>query len=396
MTARIADGVTHITEPHVHPLLRCNVWHVRGRDRDLVVDTSLGLRPLRHLVEDELGHELLAVATHVHGDHVGGMHEFDARAIHAAEAGDLAAAGTVTVDASMYGPRRPRALRRRRLRRAGPARRRRAGGRPGERARSNAAPRRRRACSTTATSSTSATGRSRSSTCPGTPPAASGCGRRRPASCSRATRSTTARCSTSSTAATSRRTWQRCDACARCRSASCTAATNRASDAAASSSSVTPTSPPGPDPLRRRAAGVRSSCHDTSRIRRTWRDGRPDGRAPGGGRPRRDRLQPHPVEGRPVGRAARQLGGPDAGRRGRRSRARDAVRRQRRRRALRRVRRRGRAGHDGLRRRSSSTTRRRPPSSPGSSPRRAPSRTSASSTRRCRAARPAPSRAGSP
>ncbi len=103
VTAAVADGVTHITEPHVHPLLRCNVWHVRGRDRDLVVDTSLGLRPLRHLVEHELDHELLAVATHVHADHVGGMHEFDARAIHAAEADRLATAGVVTLDTTPYG-----------------------------------------------------------------------------------------------------------------------------------------------------------------------------------------------------------------------------------------------------------------------------------------------------
>ena len=80
------------------------MWHVRGRDRDLVVDTSLGLRPLRHLVEHDLGHELLAVATHVHADHVGGMHEFDARAIHRAEAGRARRAGTVTVDAAVYGP----------------------------------------------------------------------------------------------------------------------------------------------------------------------------------------------------------------------------------------------------------------------------------------------------
>ena len=43
----VGDGITLISEPHVHPLLRCNVWHVRGRDVDLVVDTSLGLRPLR-------------------------------------------------------------------------------------------------------------------------------------------------------------------------------------------------------------------------------------------------------------------------------------------------------------------------------------------------------------
>jgi glyoxylase-like metal-dependent hydrolase (beta-lactamase superfamily II) len=98
------DGIRLISEPHVHPLLRCNVWHVRGRDVDLVVDTSLGLRPLRHLVTDDLDHALLAVATHVHGDHVGGMHEFDERAIHPLEAAELAAAGEVTVDTARYGP----------------------------------------------------------------------------------------------------------------------------------------------------------------------------------------------------------------------------------------------------------------------------------------------------
>ncbi len=98
------DGVALVTEPHVHPLLRCNVWHVRGRDVDLVVDTSLGLQPLGHLVEHDLDHELLAVATHVHGDHVGGMHEFAQRAIHAAEAEELAAPGRVTVDTAEYGP----------------------------------------------------------------------------------------------------------------------------------------------------------------------------------------------------------------------------------------------------------------------------------------------------
>jgi glyoxylase-like metal-dependent hydrolase (beta-lactamase superfamily II) len=100
----VGDGITLVTEPHVHPLLRCNVWHVRGRDVDLVVDTSLGLRPLRHLVERDLDHDLLAVATHVHGDHIGGMHEFDQRAIHPNEAAELAAPGDVTVDTAHYGP----------------------------------------------------------------------------------------------------------------------------------------------------------------------------------------------------------------------------------------------------------------------------------------------------
>lgn len=101
---RLDDGITLITEPHVHPLLRCNVWHVRGSHLDLVVDTSLGIRPLRHLVEHDLGHEVLAVATHVHGDHVGGLHEFDRRAIHPDEADELASAGVVTLDATRFGP----------------------------------------------------------------------------------------------------------------------------------------------------------------------------------------------------------------------------------------------------------------------------------------------------
>ena len=47
----VGDGITLVTEPHVHPLLRCNVWHVQGRVADLVVDTAMGLAPLRHLVE---------------------------------------------------------------------------------------------------------------------------------------------------------------------------------------------------------------------------------------------------------------------------------------------------------------------------------------------------------
>lgn len=100
---RLSHGVTLITEPHIHALLRCNVWHVRGRDRDLVIDTSLGLAPLAHLVEHDVGHVLLAVATHSHSDHIGGMHEFDERAIHRAEAHDLETTMPTTLVAEHYG-----------------------------------------------------------------------------------------------------------------------------------------------------------------------------------------------------------------------------------------------------------------------------------------------------
>jgi glyoxylase-like metal-dependent hydrolase (beta-lactamase superfamily II) len=98
---RIDDDITLVTEPHVHPLLRCNVWHVQGRDRDLVVDTALGLRPLRHLVDRELDGPLLAVATHTHGDHTGGLHEFDERAVHRAEAAALERTTGTTLDATL-------------------------------------------------------------------------------------------------------------------------------------------------------------------------------------------------------------------------------------------------------------------------------------------------------
>jgi len=83
---RVDDTVTLLTEPHVHPLLRCNVWHVRGRDQDLLVDTGLGLVSLKSAATDLFDADLIAVATHTHTDHIGSLHEFDARAVHAAEA----------------------------------------------------------------------------------------------------------------------------------------------------------------------------------------------------------------------------------------------------------------------------------------------------------------------
>lgn len=83
---RIDDSVTLLTEPHVHPLLRCNVWHVRGRDQDLLVDTGLGLVSLRSSATDLFDADLIAVATHTHTDHIGSLHEFESRAVHEAEA----------------------------------------------------------------------------------------------------------------------------------------------------------------------------------------------------------------------------------------------------------------------------------------------------------------------
>jgi glyoxylase-like metal-dependent hydrolase (beta-lactamase superfamily II) len=82
---RIQD-VTLLYEPHVNPLLRCNIWHVPGRDLDLLIDTGLGISSLREAARDVFVKPLAAVATHTHRDHSGGMHEFGERWVHAAEA----------------------------------------------------------------------------------------------------------------------------------------------------------------------------------------------------------------------------------------------------------------------------------------------------------------------
>lgn len=83
---RYDDSVTHITEPHVHPMLRCNVWHVSGRDSDLLVDTGLGIASLTSAARDLFLHELTVVLTHTHCDHVGGAHEFSGCLVHSLEA----------------------------------------------------------------------------------------------------------------------------------------------------------------------------------------------------------------------------------------------------------------------------------------------------------------------
>ena len=82
----MAEGVTWIWEPHLNPFIRCNIWHVRGRDRDLIVDTGSGLSPLRRAIADLIARPLAAVATHIHYDHVGGLYEFDERMMHHLEA----------------------------------------------------------------------------------------------------------------------------------------------------------------------------------------------------------------------------------------------------------------------------------------------------------------------
>ena len=86
-TIRMADDVTLVHEPWIKPFFRCNMWHVRGRERDLLFDTGLGHFSLRRHVPLVSGRPLVCVASHTHFDHIGCHHEFPDRCVHPAEAG---------------------------------------------------------------------------------------------------------------------------------------------------------------------------------------------------------------------------------------------------------------------------------------------------------------------
>ena len=88
-TRRIDDDITLIFEPHVVPLLRCNIWHVRGHDRDLIIDTGLGVASLYDFAKVFLDKPVTAIATHVHLDHIGSHHEFADCLCHSLEADGL-------------------------------------------------------------------------------------------------------------------------------------------------------------------------------------------------------------------------------------------------------------------------------------------------------------------
>jgi glyoxylase-like metal-dependent hydrolase (beta-lactamase superfamily II) len=101
----IDDAITLLWEPYVVPLMRCNIWHVRGRDRDLVIDTGLGVSSLLTAARDLFDGTVSAVATHGHSDHIGSHHEFDEVMVHPREADLLVSDMLDTLDAKTgWGP----------------------------------------------------------------------------------------------------------------------------------------------------------------------------------------------------------------------------------------------------------------------------------------------------
>jgi glyoxylase-like metal-dependent hydrolase (beta-lactamase superfamily II) len=86
--ADAGNGVTRLEESWVDPFLVSNVWHVRGRDRDVLIDAANGIGSLADVVGGlSGGRPVVAVATHAHFDHVGGLAEFADRRCHESDAG---------------------------------------------------------------------------------------------------------------------------------------------------------------------------------------------------------------------------------------------------------------------------------------------------------------------
>jgi glyoxylase-like metal-dependent hydrolase (beta-lactamase superfamily II) len=101
--SEVADGVLRVTEPYVHSYVRANAWLIRGRTGLLLVDAGLGIGRLRAELGDRLDGPVIAIATHSHFDHFGGLGEFADRAANRDD-GDVIeqASDFVTLTADTY------------------------------------------------------------------------------------------------------------------------------------------------------------------------------------------------------------------------------------------------------------------------------------------------------
>lgn len=77
MTDKIGDSLYRINEHHYWEWNRANLWLIKGKTQDLLIDTGLGVAGLRQHIAELIDKPLLAIASHIHYDRAGGIHEFD-------------------------------------------------------------------------------------------------------------------------------------------------------------------------------------------------------------------------------------------------------------------------------------------------------------------------------
>lgn len=85
----IASNIVWLREVHVDPYVVGDIWLVRGRDTDLVVDTGSGIVPLAPVIDAISDKPVLAVALNHSYDHAGGWWGFSERACHPLDAAAL-------------------------------------------------------------------------------------------------------------------------------------------------------------------------------------------------------------------------------------------------------------------------------------------------------------------
>lgn len=90
---KIDADTTLIIEPHIHVLEQANMFLVEGSERDMILDTGMGVIPFKpylNTLRKDPGKEIICVSSHTHIDHIGAVHEFDIRLVHPAEADEMA------------------------------------------------------------------------------------------------------------------------------------------------------------------------------------------------------------------------------------------------------------------------------------------------------------------
>ena len=79
-------SIRQINEIHVHESGGGNIWLVEGSQYNLLVETGIGVAPLRDYLDSVSTKPIIAFASVGYYDHAGGLHQFDQRLIHRDEA----------------------------------------------------------------------------------------------------------------------------------------------------------------------------------------------------------------------------------------------------------------------------------------------------------------------
>src|ERR1700738_3303530 len=83
------ENVTLIHEPFMPFFFRCNMWHVRGRERDLLIDTGSGALSLTAQMPWLTERPTVCLLSHTHWDHIGSGPQFLGRLVYPGGAGSL-------------------------------------------------------------------------------------------------------------------------------------------------------------------------------------------------------------------------------------------------------------------------------------------------------------------